>query len=211
MEKLTKDMTKSEIEREISKWGEYVQIDNLTRFLKTNPGIPTDVKKFVNQKLGEVYEKRRMFFDSAISYEKVAELCVLQPEKIKNFLKSVNNYIKSGNFERADQTAKKSLQEANSQLRAEILKSLREFYAQEAERGIKENKRSNTVKIYEKMLEMHSIPISEKAEIKEKLLKLYLTLGMMPQYNKFKNRTFNEEKSKEEKEEKIKGLEFLYD
>src|SRR3989344_2945158 len=181
MEKLTKDMTKSEIEREISKWGEYVQIDNLTRFLKTNPGIPTDVKKFVNQKLGEVYEKRRMFFDSAISYEKVAELCVLQPEKIKNFLKSVNNYIKSGNFERADQTAKKSLQEANSQLRAEILKSLREFYAQEAERG----------------------------EIKEKLLKLYLTLGMMPQYNKFKNRTFNEEKSKEEKEEKIKGLEFL--
>src|SRR3989344_2456373 len=204
MENLTKDMTKSEIEREISKWGEYVQIDNLTRFLKTNPGIPTDVKKFVNQKLGEVYEKRRMFFDSAISYEKVAELCVLQPEKIKNFLKAVNSYIKSGNFERADQTAKKSLQEANSQLRAEILKSLREFYAQEAERGIKENKRSNTVKIYEKMLEMHSIPILEKAEIKEKLLKLYLTLGMMPQYNKFKNRTFNEEKSKEEKEEKIK-------
>ncbi len=101
MERLTKEMTKSEIEREVSKWGEYVQIDNLTRFLKTNPGIPVDVKKFVNQKLGEVYEKRKMFFDSAISYEKVAELCILQPEKIKNFLKAVNSYIKSGNFDRA--------------------------------------------------------------------------------------------------------------
>lgn len=212
VEKLTKEMTKSEIEREISKWGEYVQIDNLTRFLKTNPGIPVDVKKFVNQKLGEVYEKRRMFFDSAISYEKVAELCVLQPEKVKNFLKAVNNYIKSGSFDRADQTAKKSLQEANSALRAEILKSLREFYNQEAERSLKENKRSSAVKVYEKMLEMHTVPIKEKEEIREKLLKLYLTLGMMNQYNKFKGRTFKEEKPKEpEREERIKGLEFLYD
>ena len=210
MERLTKEMTKSEIEKEISQWGEYVQIDNLTRFLKTNPGIPIDVKRFINQKLGEVYEKRRMFFDSAISYEKVAELCVLRQEKTKNFLRSVDNYIKSGYFDRADLTAKKSLQEASSVERAEILKSLKEFYKQEAERGIKENKRSSTVKVYEKMLEMNSIPIQEKSEIKEKLLKLYLTLGMMPQYNKIKGRTLTPQKKEPEKEEEIEGLEFLY-
>ena len=210
MEKLTKEMTKSEIEKEVSQWGEYVQIDNLTRFLKTNPGIPVDVKKFVHQKLGEVYEKRKMFFDSAMSYEKVAELCVLQPEKIKNFLKAVNSCIKSGNFDRADQTAKKSLQETKPQERMEILRSLREFYKQEAERGIKENKRSNTIKVYERMLEMNSVPIAEKTEIKEKLLKLYLTLGMMNQYNKFKSRTFTPQKKEPEKEEDIEGLEFLY-
>ena len=209
MERLTKEMTKSEIEKEVSKWGEYVQIDNLTRFLKTNPGIPVDVKKFVNQKLGEVYETRKMFFDSAISYEKVAELCVLRQEKIKNFLKSVNNYIKSGYFERADESARKCLRESSSQERAEILKSLREFYKQEAERGIKENKRSNTIKVYERMLEMNSIPIAEKTEIKEKLLKLYLTLGMMPQYNKIKGRTFTQQRKEPEREE-IEGLEFLY-
>ena len=210
MERLTKEMTKSEIEKEISQWGEYVQIDNLTRFLKTNPGIHIDVKRFINQKLGEVYEKRKMFFDSAISYEKVADLSVLKQEKIKNFLKSVNNYIKSGYFDRADQTAKKSLQEANSAERAEILKSLKEFYKQEAERGIKENKRSNTAKVYEKMLEMNSVPIAEKLEIKEKLLKLYLNLGMMPQYNKTKSRTFIPQKKGPEREEEIEGLEFLY-
>ena len=210
MERLTKEMTKSEIEKEVSKWGEYVQIDNLTRFLKTNPGIPTDVKKFVYQKLGEVYEKRRMFFDSAISYEKVAELCVLQPEKIKNFLKAVNSYIKSGYFDRADESAKKCLRESSSLERAEILKSLKEFYKQEAERGIKENKRSNTIKVYERMLEMNSIPIPEKTEIKEKLLKLYLTLGMMPQYNKIKGRTFTPQRKEPEREEEVEGLEFLY-
>ncbi|MDP2673142.1 MAG: hypothetical protein Q8O84_04995 [Nanoarchaeota archaeon] len=210
MERLTKEMSKSEIEKEVSKWGEYVQIDNLTRFLKTNPGIPVDVKKFVNQKLGEVYEKRRMFFDSAISYEKVAELCVLQPEKIKNFLKAVNSYIKSGYFDRADESARKCLRESSSLERAEILKSLKEFYKQEAERGIKENKRSNTIKVYERMIEMATIPIAEKTEIKEKLLKLYLTLGMMPQYNKFKGRTFTPQRKEPEKEEDIEGLEFLY-
>ena len=212
MERLTKEMTKSEIEKEVSKWGDYVQIDNLTRFLKTNPGIPIDVKRFVNQKLGEVYEKRGMFFDSAISYEKVGELCVLRPEKIKNFLKAVNSYIKSGYFDRADETAKKCLRESSSLERAEILKSLKEAYNQEAERGIKENKRSSTVKVYERMLEMNSIPIKEKEEIKEKLLKLYLTLGIMNKYNQFKGKTFTEQKLKEpEREERIKGLEFLYE
>ena len=203
-------MTKSQIEKEVSQWGEYVQIDNLTRFLKTNPGIPIDVKRFINQKLGEVYEKRRMFFDSAISYEKVAELCVMRQEKTKNFLKAIDNYIKSGYFDRADESARKCLRESSSQERAEILKSLREFYKQEAERGIKENKRSNTIKVYERMIEMNSIPIQEKAEIKEKLLKLYLTLGMMPQYNKIKGRTLTPQKKEPEKEEEIEGLEFLY-
>ena len=210
MERLTKEMTKSQIEKEISQWGEYVQIDNLTRFLKTNPGIPIDVKRFVNQKLGEVYEKRRMFIDSATSYEKVGEMCVLRPEKLKNFLKAVNNYIKAGSFDRADETARKCLRESSSLERAEILKSLKEFYKQEAERGIKENKRSNTAKVYERMLEMATIPIPEKTEIKEKLLKLYLTLGMMPQYNKIKGRTLTPQKKEPEKEEEIEGLEFLY-
>ncbi len=210
MERLTKGMTKVEIEKEISKWGDYVQIDNLTRFLKTNSDLPLDTKKFVNQKLGEVYEKRKMFFDSAGNYEKAGDLCVLRPEKIKNFLKTVNNYIKAGSFDRADETAKKCLRESSSSERAEILKSLKEFYRQEAERGIKENKRSSTVKVYEKMLEMNSISIDEKAEIKEKLLKLYLNLGMMNQYNKFKGRTFKEEKPKEPENEEIEGLEFLY-
>ncbi|MEK6823995.1 MAG: hypothetical protein AABY06_03070 [Nanoarchaeota archaeon] len=210
MERLTKEMTKSEIEKEVSKWGEYVQIDNLTRFLKTNPGIPIDVKRFINQKLGEVYEKRRMFFDSAISYEKVGEMCVLRPEKLKNFLKAVNNYIQSGYFDRADETARKCLRESSSSERSEILRSLKEFYNQEAEKGMKENKRSNTIKVYERMLEMATIPISEKTEIKEKLLKLYLTLGMMPQYNKFKGRTFTEQKQKEPEREEVEGLEFLY-
>ncbi|MEK6844753.1 MAG: hypothetical protein AABX44_00700, partial [Nanoarchaeota archaeon] len=191
-------------------WGEYVQIDNLTRFLKTNPGIPVDVKKFVNQKLGEVYEKRKMFFDSAISYEKVADLCVVRQEKVKNLTKAINNYIKSGYFDRADEAARKCLRESSSLERAEILKFLKEFYKQEAERGIKENKRSSTVKVYERMLEMNSISIPEKTEIKEKLLKLYLTLGMMPQYNKIKNRTFISQKKEPEKEENIEGLEFLY-
>lgn len=210
MERLTKEMTKSEIEKEISKWGDYVQIDNLTRFLKTNPDIHLDVKRFINQKLGEVYEKRRMFFDSAISYEKVGELCVLRQEKLKNWLKAINNYIKVGSFDRADETARKCLRESSSLERAEILKSLKEFYKQEAERGIKENKRSNTVKVYEKMLEMATIPLTEKTEIKEKLLKLYLSLGMMNNYNKFKARTFKEEKPKEPENEEIEGLEFLY-
>ena len=53
---LTKEMTKVDIEKEISKQGDFVQIDNITRFLKTNPA--TDIKRFLYTKLIDIYQRR---------------------------------------------------------------------------------------------------------------------------------------------------------
>ncbi len=209
---LLKGMTKSEIESEVSKSGDYVKIDNLTRFLKTNSDLPIEIKKFIYQKLAEIYGTRNMFFDSALSYQKNAELCVLHDEKIKNLLKSVEGHIKGNCLDDAERIAIRCLQEAtNSKEKIEIRKNLKEFYLKEAERSFKEKRRSSTIKIYERMLEMQSVSVQEKTEIKDKLLKLYLMLGMIVQYNRMKDKVFKEEKRLSEKDKVPEGLEFLYE
>lgn len=204
-------MTKAKIEKEISQWGDYVQIDNLTRFLKTAGDIPYETRKFVNQKLGEIYGKRGMFFDSAASYEKTADLCLSKTEKTENFLKAIENYIKACRFGEVDQTAKKIFQDTTESERKKIIDLIKNFYRKEAERNLKEKRKGNTLKIYEKMLDMNSVSAVEKMEIKEKLLRMYLDLGMVLNYNRLKNRNFAGEKPKKSSEdEEIEGLEFLY-
>jgi len=76
---LNKEMSKAEIEKELKNQGDYVQIDNITRFLKQ--GIPLDLKKFVMLKLVEIYERRAMFQAAADTYNKLAEIALISSEK----------------------------------------------------------------------------------------------------------------------------------
>lgn len=184
---IQKGMTKVELENEISKWGEYVQIDNLTRFLKTNPDLPTDIKKFIHQKLIQVYEKRKMFFDAARSNERISELCTNLREQIEYLTKAIECYIKANDFDKADFIIKKILSEAGSIEMARIKSLVKEFYRKEIERCINERRRSNVLKIYERLLWMNLHSEQEKNEIKEKLLALYMEFGMMQKYNSIKN------------------------
>src|SRR3989344_7886815 len=151
---ITKEMTKSEIEREISKWGDYVQIDNMTRFLKVTLHIPIDIKKFVHQKLAEVYERRRMFLEAAKNYEKIIELCTSPSEKRKICFKTVETYINSGNFEKAETLAKRMIEEGGKMERMEVTNYLKEAYTKEIDRATKEKRRRNVIRIYERMLDM---------------------------------------------------------
>lgn len=48
-------ISKSEIEEELQRKGDFVQIDYLTRFLESR--ISRDVKRFIYLKLAELYEK----------------------------------------------------------------------------------------------------------------------------------------------------------
>jgi hypothetical protein len=76
---LNKNMTKAEIERELKNQGDYVQIDNITRFLKQNP--PLDIKKFLYANLIEIYNRRKMFGEAAETCGRLAELMLNDEEK----------------------------------------------------------------------------------------------------------------------------------
>jgi tetratricopeptide (TPR) repeat protein len=177
---ITKEMSKVEIENFLTGKGDYVQIDHLTRFL-ADKQVPTDKRKFVHTKLAEIYERRGMFAEAAKMYNNVAIASVVFGDKIKAYTQEAKFYIKAGMFELADEAIKKAIGEANSSERINLQANIKIFYKQQAEIYEKQNRRSNAVKIYEKMLQMRLFE-PDRPMIKEKLLGLYEKIGKIKEY-----------------------------
>lgn len=172
-------MTKVEIERELNGQGDYVQIDNITRFLKENPAI--DIKRFVYLKLVGIYEKRNMFADAADVYNHLIEISLIEKDKVNYLTKATECYIKAGFFEKADITMKRAISQAGVLERGKISIVIKEFYKNQAETYEREKRRNKAVQTYEKMITMNYSDF-EKKEINQKLLKLYNELGMVGQF-----------------------------
>jgi hypothetical protein len=171
---LIKGVSKEEIENHLKGKGEYVQIDYLNRFIATGPHVL--MKIYAYSKLAELYERKKSYGELGKTYESIAVFSINQQDKIKNFMKAAESYVKDGSFERADVALRKSMTEAKESERAMLYVKLKEFYKQEAEKFEKEMKRAQAAKIYEKMLLMRILD-SEKEEIRKKLINLYEKLG----------------------------------
>ena len=171
---LSKNMSRSEIERELKGKGDFVQIDYLTRFIAQKP--PVHEKKFAFTKLIEIYEAKKMFSDVAKIYSNLAILATSQQERVDCLVKETKSYIRGGNFDEADSIMRKAMDEVTIIKKADIYEDIKNFYRKQAETYEKESKRNHSVKVYEKMLGM-KISDAERKEIKEKLLDLYEKLG----------------------------------
>lgn len=176
-------MTKVEIERELKGQGDYVQIDNITRFLKQNPAL--DVKKFLYAILIEIYDRRKMFGEAAETCGRLAEIMLNDKEKVVCLRKEVEFYIKAGFFDKADAVFRRTLSEISPNERPKLDLEIREFYKNQADIYEKEKRRSFAVKTYEKLLTM-KLSETEKSEINRKLSNLYRELGMVGEYMKLK-------------------------
>ncbi len=185
---LRKEMTKVEIEKELAGKGDYVLIDNITRFAKEN--LPTDIRKFIYIKLAEIYEKRNMFAEAADINGKLAEIAVIMTEKANFFIKETEDYIRAGFFDKAENSIKKIIANVKASERPKIMNSIKEFYKNQAGIYEKERRRSLAVKTYEKLLTLN-ISEEEKGEINKKLFSLYKELGMMPQYMAMRSKIGN--------------------
>jgi len=180
---LDKKMTKVEIERELKPQGDYVQIDNITRFLKQNPAL--DIKKFLYAILIEIYDRRKMFAEAADTCGRLTEIIINSDEKIVCLRKETEFFIKAGFFDKADAIFRRALSEMKASDRPKLNLEIREFYKRQADSYEKEKRRSLAVKTYEKILTL-DVPEYEKKEINEKLVKLYKELGMVGEYMKLK-------------------------
>lgn len=186
LKKEMREMTKVEIEKELNRQGDYVQIDNITRFLKENPAM--DLKKFLYTKLIEIYDRRNMFLDEADVYNRLIELSLVPSEKVNYLVKAAECYIKGGIFDKADLMMSKITGQVKELERRKIMNSIIDFYKKQAQVYEKEKRRNRAVKTYEKILTMNIID-SEKNEIKQKLAKLYQELGMVGEYMKMKEKS----------------------
>lgn len=180
---LHKDMHKHEIEEALNDKGEFIQIHHLTKLLEEE--LPVDIKKYIILRLATLYESRKMFNDCAKMHENAEKYSIAFSEKRKYMVKAAELYIEAGNFENADYSMKKAMNNANDIEKQDIAFTVKKFYMDKAEEFEKSLKRAHAVKIYEKLLEMN-INEAERIEIKEKLLGLYEKLGRMQEYYKLK-------------------------
>lgn len=167
-------MSKLDIEKCLATKGNFIRIDYLTRFLKED--IPIDIKKFCYSKLAETYENMKLFSDAAKTFNSIAILSIAFTEKIKHHMMEAKNYVKAGEFGKADEATKKAMSQGNSFQKEEVYEEIKEFYKRVAENYEREVKRNHASKIYEKLLEMR-IGEKERKEIKERLTELYEKLG----------------------------------
>lgn len=167
-------MTKSEIEQELQGKGDFVQIDYLEKFLKEP--LTMEMKKFILLKIGSIYENAKMFDEAAKMYDSAAGISLSFFEKIKNYLKATECYVKTGEFDRMELSVRKALGEANSREKEDVYASVRMFLREQARVSEAEMKRNHAAKYYEKLLEM-GVDDKEKEEIREKLIYLYDKLG----------------------------------
>ena len=175
-------MTKTEVEEFLKGKGDFVQIDHLTRMIKTSKSsIPRDVLKFIYLKLSEIYEKKNMYAEAARMNDAAAAYAMKFSEKINYFVKEAELFIKAGQFDRADEAVRKSFSEASASERANIAFQIKEFYKKQAATYEKEVRRGNAMKIYEKLLNM-KIADDERVEIKKRLLEMYEKLGKVREW-----------------------------
>jgi tetratricopeptide (TPR) repeat protein len=182
---LRKEMNKEEIEREFAGKGDYVLIDNITRFLKEN--VPQDTRRVAYLKLVGIYERRNMFFEAADIYKKLSEIALKSFDKNDYLIREADCYIKSGMFEKADAAIARISDGVKQTEKNRIMLYIAQAYKKQAEVYEKEKRRNKAMKTYEKLLTMN-IPEDEKSEINQKLSGLYRELGMIDEYMKIKSK-----------------------
>ncbi len=178
-----KGVSRKEVEENISKMGDYVRIDYLSRCLKKE--IDFDTKKFILVRLAGIYEERAMYGEAAKLFRISAEINTTFQGKINDFVKSAEMFIKANDFDEADVSFTRGGALGNTEQKLSIKLFKKQFYYTYALDCLKKDKRSHAVKVYEKLLELNLDSI-EKKRAEETLLDLYQKLGKIREYGMLK-------------------------
>ena len=173
------EMSKTEIEQALQGKGDFVKIDYLQKFLSKAKSL--EMRKFILLKTSEIYEDKGMLNEAARMCDSASHISIKDFEKVSLHMRESGLYIKSGYFEHADLAFKKALSFASQREKDEIKKSLKEFYFKQGEAFEKSQRRSNAIKLYEKMQTI-GLDEVEKARIRERLIDLYEKTGRLKDY-----------------------------
>ncbi len=176
------EKTLPQIENKLKTMSDFLKMEYLEECSKQN--IDLNIKRFCNQELSKLYMGRNMFSEAAKNISSVAEMAKTYKDKIKAYMEEVGLWIKSGDYEMAEEAFRKSLACGNEKEKEEMKKTIKEIYLKQALMHEKANKNSNALRIYERLL--HMADDKEKLEIKKKILPLYGKLGKIREYTLLK-------------------------
>jgi len=169
------EQTKPEIEKKLGMMSDFLKIEYLENCLKQQTLM--DVRKFVHQELSKLYEKKAMYFEAAKNMERAAELAVTFKDKMQDYLKEAELFIKAARYDHADDAVSKALACGNASEKDGMKQAIKLLYMKQAEVYEKAMRNNNAAKIYEKLFSFSFLSETEKAMIKEKLYFLYQKLG----------------------------------
>jgi tetratricopeptide (TPR) repeat protein len=185
-----KETTRKEIESKFADMSDYVRIDYLSSCLKNQ--LDFDTRKFVLVKLAGLFEAKGMYHDAAKAMKSAAEINTNAPNKVNDYVKSIELFIRAGDYDMADVMLKKVTPLLSVSKSAEIEKSVRDIYRIQARASVEKNKRKQATLAYEKLLSFDLDPVEEE-DVQNKLLELYEKVGDISQYNKLKKKMFKAE------------------
>lgn len=135
-----------------------------------------EIKRFVLDKLTELYEERRMFEKAAKATAFKAGIDISFREKIESYLKAGELYAKTGKIKDAEEMFIRASREANIGQKQKIRLAMKNIFLVNAQELEKKGKKVGSLKFYERLIKMNLDDL-EKKEIKEKLISIYKALG----------------------------------
>ena len=179
---LVHESTRGEVEQKLGMMSDFLKMEYLESCIKQHRDF--DIKKFCNLKLADLYASRNMFLEAARNAAAAAEIASTFKEKAQAYMKETELWIKSGQYERADEAFRKALASGNTQEKFEMKMAIKELYLKQAQAYEKAMRNTNALKIYLRLLEITDD--AGKLEIKKKVLDLYKKLGKIREYSVLK-------------------------
>ena len=202
-------ITRKEVETKLASVGDYVKMDFLQQVLKKN--IDFDTKRFVMTKLAFIYETKQMFLEAGKLMRTVADINTTFEGKYNDFAKSMELYIKAGEFDEADLSFKKALACSNPKQKDSLKKMIKETYKTRAAEMIKKDKRKNAADIYERLISLPFLDVVERKNAQAALLQLYQKLGKIREFYALDREIKNPQPMKPQVEEKKRYDDFNID
>ena len=180
-----KEKNRKEIEIRLKTLGNYVKIDYLASCLKEQ-SLDFDTRRYVLLELAKLYKERKMFSEAGKMLHAAAPINTTYKGMLSDYVASAEMFVKGGNFENSDISFEKALACANDNEKFEIKQIKIDYYKHRAEEYLRDDKRTNAVAAFEKLLTLN-LALTERKEIQEKLLNLYDKLGRIKDYYNLKN------------------------
>ena len=203
------DITRKEVEAKLASVGDYVKMDFLQQCLKKN--IDFDTKRFVMTRLSSIYESRLMFLEAAKLMRVVAYINTTFDGKYNDFSKSMELYIKAGEFDQADLSFKKAMACGNERQKLALKIKMKDIYKNRAKEMMLKDKRKNAMDIYEKIASLPFLDAAERKDAQANLLQLYQKLGKIKEYYALDKNIKNPQSINQQVEEKPKYDDFNID
>lgn len=172
-------ITIGEIEEKLKRMSDFLKIEYLEELAEKK--IPVEVKRYVHEKIAELYADKKMYSSAAKNMEIAASLCVTFKDKIKAYMKEVEFLIYGEDYNEAERTLAKALSNANTKEKEEIKKQFTEILKKQAELYERNGLRIKAIKVYERLLKL-----TPKREIVRKLIELNEKTGRIDEVMRYR-------------------------